>query len=51
MSHSGPGDLIGVVVIALVLVSLWRQLLALFLGIIVVSTGAGLYQIVHFMGH
>ncbi len=51
MNHAGPAGLMGLVVIALVLISLWRQILALILAILVVIVGAGLYQIAHFIGH
>jgi hypothetical protein len=49
MSHSGHGALIGLVLIALVLMSLGRRLLALVLAILVLLIGVGLYQVVHLM--
>lgn len=56
MKHTGPDAWIGLaliapVLIALVLISMWRQLLFLILSMLIFAVGLGLYQIAYFLHH
>jgi hypothetical protein len=48
MSHSGQ-QVIALVLVALIMMSFWRQLLMLILSLLLAACALGLYQLAHFL--